>query len=268
MKLKEDEKYQTFWKEFGPVLKEGIYRDNDNKDKLLSLVMCHSSKGDERISLADYVDGMKSGQEAIYYMTGPSLEAVQNSPHLEAFKAKGYDVLFLVDPVDEIWVQYGTEFEGKKLQSAGKGNVELGTDEEKEQDKASLEEKSKTFEDLLKVLQTTLDEDLKEVRLSSRLTDSAACLVGDQGDLTPQMEQLMRAMGQDVPKVKRILEVNPGHPVLAKLKDKFDGNSEDPAIPRYARLLHGQALLAEGTHLADPGAFSKLVADLMVDALA
>ena len=268
MKLKEDDKYQTFWKEFGPVVKEGIYRDNDNKDKLLSLVMCHSTKGEERISLADYVDGMKSGQDAIYYMTGPSLEAGQNSPHLEAFKAKGYDVLFLVDPVDEIWVQYGTEFEGKKLQSVGKGNVELGTDEEKEQEKASLEEKSKTFEDLLKVLQTSLDEDLKEVRLSSRLTDSAACLVGDQGDLTPQMEQLMRAMGQEVPKVKRILEVNPGHPVLAKLKEKFDGNSDDPAIPRYAQLLHGQALLAEGTHLSDPGAFSKLVADLMVDALA
>ena len=106
------------------------------------------------------------------------------------------------------------------------------------------------------------------MRLSSRLTDSAACLVGDQGDLTPQMEQLMRAMGQEVPKVKRILELNPGHPVLAKLKEKFDGNSDDPAIPRYAPLLHGQALLAEGAPLSDPGAFSKLVADLMVGALA
>ena len=267
MKLQDEEKYTTFWKEFGPVIKEGIYRDSDNREKLLGLVLSHSTKGDERISLADYADGMKSDQEAIYYMTGPSLEAVNNSPHLEAFKAKGYDVLLLTDPVDEVWIQYADEFEGKKFLSIGKGDVELGTDEEKEAGKQALEEKSKSFEDLLKVLQTELDNDLKEVRLSNRLTESAACLVGDLGDMTPQMEQLMRAMGQEVPKVKRILEINPNHPVLEKLKVKFESDSKDPVISKYARLLHGQALLAEGTHLPDPGAFSKLVADLMVEAL-
>jgi molecular chaperone HtpG len=200
-------------------------------------------------------------------MTGSSIDAVKSSPHLEAFKAKGYDVLFFTDPVDEVWLQYGAEFEGKSFQSIGKGDVELGTEEEKEKDKEALEEKSKSFENLLKVLQGELEEDLKEVRLSNRLTESAACLVGDQWDMTPQMEQLMKAMGQEVPKVKRILEINPSHPVMERLKVKFDSNSEDPIICKYAKLLHGQALLAEGTHLPDPGAFSKLVADLMVQAL-
>ncbi len=267
MKLKESDKYLTFWKEFGAVIKEGIYRDMPNQDKILDLVLTHSSKGDDLISLGDYLDGMKPDQDVIYFMTGSSIDAVKSSPHLEAFKAKGYDVLFFTDPVDEVWLQYGSEFEGKKFQSIGKGDVELGTDEEKQKDKEALEEKSRSFEELLKVLQTELDEDLKEVRLSSRLTESAACLVGDQNDMTPQMEQLMKAMGQEVPKVKRILEINPGHPVLEKLRVKHETDAKDPILGKYAKLLHGQALLAEGTHLSDPGAFSKLVADLMVDAL-
>jgi molecular chaperone HtpG len=222
---------------------------------------------DNLTTLQGYVDRMKEGQEHIYYLTGESLQAVQNSPHLEAFKDKGYEVLYFTDPVDDIWLQSVFDYKEKSFQSVGKGEAELGTEEEKKEAEESRKEKQETYNSLLEKLQGALDENIKEVRLSSRLTSSAACLVQDQGDMTPQMEKLMAQMGQEMPKQKRILELNPDHPILEKLQGIFDGDAESNALNDYAELLYGQATLAEGGQIDDPGKFAKLVSDLMVQAL-
>lgn len=209
---------------------------------------------------------MKEGQEAIYYITGESREAVEKSPHLEAFFAKGYEVLYLTDPVDEILVGHLTEYDGKKLQSVGKGTVELGSEEEKKKAEEERAEKQKAHASLLEFVQQRLADHVKEVRLSTRLTKSAACLVGDEGDLSPRLEKLLREVSQEAPKQKRILEINPEHPLLAKMQALYDADREDPRLAEYVDLLYGQALLAEGSPLPDPVAFSRLVADLMVRA--
>jgi molecular chaperone HtpG len=268
LKNKDSEKYLTFWNEFGPVVKEGLFQDIENRDALLNLVLCTSTNDDSELtSLQAYVDRMKPEQESIYYLTGESRQAVENSPHLEAFKDKGYEVLILTDHVDEVWLQSITEFEGKSFQSAAKGDAELGTEEEKKEEEEARKEKQEEHNSLLERIQKDLDEHVKEVRLSSRLTSSAACLVGDQGDMTPQMEKLMQQMGQAMPTQKRILELNPKHPILERLQTIYDGDQDAKELGDYAQLLYGQALLSEGGQLPDPGAFSKLVADVMVQAL-
>ena len=268
MREDDEDKYLTFWSEFGRVLKEGLFEDRDNRDALFDLVLFASTNdAEKRTSLKDCVGRMKEDQEAIYYMTGESRKRIEASPHLEAFKEKGYEVLLLSDPVDEVWVQSVFEYDGKKLQSAGRGTVELGSEEEKEAAKNERKEKEKEYKSLLEFLRGKLDEDLKEVRLSNRLTTSAACLVTDAMDMTPQMEQMMKAMGQDLPAVKRILELNPSHSILEKLQAIYEADQDNPELDDYAHLLYGQALLAEGGHLPNPGHFSKLVAELMVKAL-
>lgn len=210
---------------------------------------------------------MKPEQEAIYFLTGPTREAVEASPHLEAFRAKGYEVLILTDPVDEVWTQYAYEYKGKRLQSAGKGEAKLGSEEERKAEEEKLKEKQESYSSLLDALKGKLSDHVKEVRLSSRLTSSPACLVGESFDMSPQMIELMRATGQDVPQQKRILELNPGHPLLEKLQGIFSSNPDDPRLANYAELLYGQSVLAEGGKLPDPGAFSKKVADLMAEAI-
>lgn len=268
LKKGDADKYKTFWDAFGQVLKEGLFEDQENTEALLDVCLFHSSKSEtEQTDLREYISRMQSGQEEIYYMTGESYQAVINSPHLEAFQAKGVEVLVLTDPVDEIWIQSVPEFDGKRLRSVGKGLVDLGTDEEKKAAEAAREEKQESHKSLLEALQAKLDTDIKEVRLSSRLTDSAACLVGDTHDMTPQMEKLMKAMNQEAPKTKRILELNPDHPILEKLNGAFSQNKEDTRIEDYAHLLYNQALLAEGSPIPDPAKFSKLLSDLMVQTL-
>lgn len=267
MKNNDDEQYKTFWAEFGTAFKEGLYNDYENRDALLELLLCRSSMEEGLTTLQGYVDRMKEGQEHIYYMVGESLQAVENSPHLEAFKDKGYEVLYFTDPVDDIWLQSVFEFQEKSFQSVGKGEAELGTEEEKKQAEESRKEKSEAHKTLLEKLQSALEENVKEVRLSSRLTSSAACLVQDHGDMTPQMEKLMKQMGQEVPKQKRILELNPDHPILGKLQTIFDADADAAELGNYAQLLYGQAMLAEGGQLDDPGKFAKLVSELMVQAL-
>lgn len=262
------ERYLKFWNTFGRVLKEGT-TDHESKDKLKPLLMFQSSHhATEPTSLAAYVERMKPGQEAIYYITGESRAAVEKSPHLEAFRAKGYEVLYLVDPVDEILVGHITSFQDHKLQSVGKGTIELGTEEERQAQEKAREEKTQAHKDLLGALQAKLDEHIKEVRLSSRLTTSAACLVGEESDLSPGLERLIAQAQADAerPKQKRILELNPDHPLLGKLQVIYQENQEDPRLESYAKLLHGQALIAEGSPLPDPVAFSQLVAELMVRA--
>ncbi len=262
------ETYLNFWAEFGKVMKEGLYEDYDNRESLLEIAFFQSTQSEtELTTLKEYVDRMKPGQDDIYFMTGESRKTVLNSPHLEAFKDKGYEVLILTDPVDELWVQSVSEFEGKRFKSIGKGTVELGTEDERKKNEEALQEKQKSFQSLLDALKNQLNEDISEVRLSNRLTQSASCLVGNPHDLSPQMEQMLKAMNQEVPKSKRVLELNPSHPIMTKLQSIFEKNASDAALGDYAYLLYGQALLAEGSPLQEPARFSKLVSELMLKSL-
>ncbi len=262
------ERYQTFWKEFGAVLKEGLILPGEDQDKLLEVVLAGSTRDlSELTSLGAYVDRMKAGQDAIYYLTGSSRAAAEQSPHLEALRAKGYEVLFFVDPVDELWLERPLECRGKTLVSIARSGTPLGTEDERKQAETEREEKAETFKDLLLCLRSKLQDHVKDVRISSRLVESPACLVGEAGDLSPQMRELLRRVGQETPAVKRTLEVNPSHPVLLKLRAVHDRDQNDPALQEYAELLYGQAILAEGGELPDPAAFSRRVADLMAQAV-
>lgn len=262
------ERYAEFWNNFGRVMKEGS-TDNQFRDKLTPLLMFASSHDDEKLtSLTDYIARMKDGQEAIYYITGESRAALEKSPHMEAFQDKGYEVLFLTDPVDEILVGHVTEFEDHTLQSVGKGTVELGSEEERKAAEEARDKANAEHKDLFEQIKTNLDDWIKEVRISTRLTNSAVCLVGEAEDMSPGLERMMAQAQADMtmPSQKRILEINPKHPILQKMDTLFAEDQADPRLGEYARLLHGQALLAEGSSLPDPVGFSKLVAELMVRA--
>jgi molecular chaperone HtpG len=258
---KEPEKYATLWTEVGRAIKEGLYLDHDNRDAILEICSFPSTNdADKPTTLRDYVARMPEGQDAIYYMTGESRPALENSPHMEAFRAKGYEVLLLTDPVDEVWVDSVPTFADKPFTSIAKGEVDLGGDQVDEDVKQG-------FEPLLSWLGTTLEDDVKEVRLSHRLTTSAACLVGDPGDLTPTLEKMYRAMGQEPPKVKRILELNPNHALVTGLRTAHQDRPEDAAVTDTAHLLYGMALLAEGGELAEPARFVALLSDRLQQTL-
>lgn len=252
--------YRTFWTQFGKVLKEGLMSDFDNQEALLSISSFASTHSEEEpTTLAQYVERMKEGQTQIFYATGASRQLLEKSPHLEAFKAKGYEVLLLTDPVDEVWVGAVNEFDGKQLQSVAKGEVDLDSDEETSE--AEREEQQKEFADLLSWLKETLSEHVKEVRLSSRLTDSPACLITDAFGMTPALARLYQASGQDVPIGKRTLELNPHHPLVSGLRQAHADRPDDSSVAETAELLYGIALLAEGGSLDDPARFAGLLAD-------
>jgi molecular chaperone HtpG len=258
--------YRTFWGQFGKVLKEGLMRDFDNQETLLQISSFASTHSDDELTtLADYVERMKDSQEQIFYATGGSRQQILNSPHLEAFKAKGYEVLLLTDAVDEIWLGSVTEFDGKPLQSVAKGEVDLDTEEEKTAHEAERKEREKDFADLLTWLKETLSEHVKEVRLSTRLTESPACLITDAFGITPTLARMYRASGQDVPVEKRTLELNPNHPLVTGLQQAHKDNADDAAkltgVAETAELLYGTALLAEGGTPEDPARFAELLAD-------
>ncbi|OBJ50613.1 molecular chaperone HtpG [Mycobacterium sp. 1423905.2] len=254
------EDYRTFWTQFGRVLKEGLLSDFDNQDTLLRVASFASTHSEEEpTTLAEYVERMKDGQTQIFYATGESRQQLLKSPHLEAFKAKGYEVLLLTDPVDEVWVGVVNEFDGKPLQSVAKGEVDLGSDEDTSA--AEREEQEKEFAGLLAWLKETLSDHVKEVRLSSRLTESPACLITDAFGITPALARLYRASGQEVPVGKRILELNPAHPLVTGLRQAHQDRSDDPSVAETAELLYGTALLAEGGALEDPARFAELLAD-------
>ncbi|MFU8873963.1 molecular chaperone HtpG [Micromonospora sp. SL4-19] len=258
------ESYRTFWTEFGAVVKEGLLEDADNTEALLELVRAASTHDPaELTTLRDYVERMKDGQSEIYYATGESRATIENSPHLEAFRAKGYEVLILTDPVDEVWVERVGAYDGKTLRSVAKGQVDLETDEEKE--KAEAERKE--YADLLTWMSGALADTVKEVRLSSRLTTSPACVVGDAHDMTPTLEKMYRAMGQEVPQVKRTLELNPNHPLVTGLRKAHEQGGDATALTETAELLYGMALLAEGGELADPSRFTRILADRLARSL-
>ena len=259
--------YRTLWAQFGAVLKEGLMSDPDNRDTLLRVSSFASTVSaaageDGRTTLAEYVERMKDGQEQIFYATGPSTEQLLKSPHLEAFKARGYEVLLLTDPVDEVWVGSVPEFDGKPLQSVAKGEVDLDSDDEKSAHEAERTEQEKEFADLLAWLTETLSEHVSEVRLSSRLTESPACLITPAFGITPALARMYRASGQVVPIGKRILELNPVHPLVTGLRQAYRPDDTDlKQLTETAELLYGTALLAEGEIPEDPAKFAGLLAD-------
>ncbi|MCB9642042.1 MAG: molecular chaperone HtpG [Myxococcales bacterium] len=257
--------YLKFWKACGRALKEGIAEDFDNRERIADLLLFQSSADPEKlVSLREYIERMKEGQEAIYYLTGESREVVEKSPHLEAFKAKEVEVLYLTDAIDEIMLQHLEEYKEKKLKSVGKGEIDLGTEEEKEKAEKERKEKQKEVAPLLEKIQEKLSDYVKEVRLSSRLTDSPVCLVGNEQDYSAHFERLLnQSQGAKLPKQKRVMELNPQHSIFQQLEKRFQANSEDDSVGEYAEVLLGYALLAEGSALHDPHRFNQLVANML-----
>lgn len=268
LKANQPEKYRTFWTEFGAVVKEGLIDDTENRDSLLELLSVASTHDPaESTDLAGYVTRMKDGQTDIYYATGENRTTIENSPHMEAFRAKGFEVLLLTDPVDEVWVERVGEYEGKTLRSVAKGQVDLDTEEERSAAEAERERQRTEYADLLTWLGSTLADQVREVRLSARLTTSPACVVGDAQDITPTLEKMYRAMGHEVPQVKRILELNPTHPLVSGLRKAREQGVTEESLKETAELLYGMALLAEGGELADPSRFTRILAERLARTL-
>ena len=262
------EKYLKLWSAFGRVLKEGVTAESEYQERLRGTFLFASSNDPEELTtLQEYVSRMSTDQEAIYYLTGESRELIETSPHLEAFRDRGYEVLYLSDPVDEIAVQYLTEHDGKPLRSAAKGEVDLGSEQERNAQKEELQQRTEELGDLLGAVQKALDEHVSEVRLSRRLTSSPSCLVGDEHDLSPQLEKMLRHTPHAVPMRKRILELNPSHPIVERLQQRFTKSADDPVIAEMSELLLGSALVAEGSELPNPARFNTLLANLMTNQL-
>ena len=254
------DKYASFWTEFGQVLKEGIGEDAANKDRIAKLLRFASTNQDseaQTVSFADYIGRMKEGQDKIYYVTGETFHAAKNSPHLEIFRKKGVEVLLLTDRVDEWMLSFLTEFEGKELASVAKGGLDLGkleNEEEKKQHEATETE----YKDLTEKMKTALADKAKEVRVTFRLTDSPACLVADENELSGNLVRMLKAAGQNAPDSKPILEINPDHPLVQRLK------YEEAKFDDWSHILFDQALLAEGGALTDPSGFVKRLNDMLL----
>ena len=268
LKEKESDKYLKFWAQFGRAMKEGVSSDYENKDKLLPLLLFESSHdAKELTTLGDYVGRMKPEQKEILYLTGESRKVIENSPHLESVRQKGYEVLYLSDPVDELMVQSLHEFQEHKLKSVTKGRFELGTDEEKKQAEEQMKQKEEEYKSFLEACQKKLDEYVKQIRVSSRLVDSPACLVTEEHEYSPHLERLLQKGKGGGPKQRRIMELNPDHPIVRKLHDRFKANSDDATLGDAIELLFELALVAEGSEIADPVRLNRLTLDLLQKAV-
>jgi molecular chaperone HtpG len=253
----EKDKYAAFWEQFGAVLKEGIGEDHGNQERLAKLLRFASTTADSGVSFADYLGRMKEGQEAIYYITADTLAGAKSSPQLEIFRKKGIEVLLLTDRVDEWMLQHLYEFDGKPLQSVAKGGVDLGQLQD-EAEKKQAEETSEAFKPMLEKLQASLKDRAKDVRTTTRLVDSPACIVVDEGDMSSHLARLLKQSGQVAPKGMPILEVNPAHLLLKRLEV-----TQDAAFDDLAQIIFDQALLAEGGQLEDPAAYVQRVNRLL-----
>ncbi|MFE0447017.1 molecular chaperone HtpG [Streptomyces fungicidicus] len=261
MRANDAERYATFWREFGAVLKEGLITDPDNRDALLAVASFTTTHEDgATVTLGQYLERMPEGQDAIWFVTGESRESIDNSPHMEAFRERGIEVLLLTDPVDEVWVDAVGEYEGKPLRSIAKGEIDLGAREE-DRTEGEREQQAEEYAGLLGWMRERLDEEVKEVRLSTRLTVSPACLVADANDLTPALENMYRAMGQEVPRARRILELNPDHALVKGLNEAYGEREDRSELTDTAELLYSLAVLAEGGRPKDPARFVRLMAD-------
>jgi molecular chaperone HtpG len=268
LKEKESDKYLKFWGQFGRAMKEGVSSDYENKDKILPLLLFESSHdAKELTTLGDYVGRMKPEQKEILYLTGESRKVIENSPHLESVRQKGYEVLYLSDPVDELMVQSLHEFQEHKLKSVTKGRFELGTDEEKKQAEEQIKQKEEEYKSFLEACQKKLDEYVKQIRVSSRLVDSPACLVTEEHEYSPHLERLLQKGKGGGPKQRRIMELNPDHPIVQKLHDRFKANSDDATLGDAIELLFELALVAEGSEIADPVRLNRLTLDLLQKAV-
>ncbi len=266
--LKKDDfaKYLDFFRAFGRVLKEGIASDYEHADKLKELVAFPSDKTEDgkMTTLRAYKDAMPEGQKEIYYLVAESLENAKNSPQLEAFRKRGLDVLFFVDPVDEWMLDSLYDYDGVKLRAIDKGEIELGTEDEKKAEKEAVENAGKEYKALIDYIKDKLKDDVKDVRVSTRLTDSACCLVAEEGAMNPAMLRMMKAMGQEVPKQLRILELNPNHPIMARLADELKSETrDDDAFMAKIGALYDLALVGEGSQPRHPLEFVKFVSGLL-----
>jgi len=254
----EPDKYEKFWEEFGAVIKVGVHSDFENKTKIAELLRYKTTKSDGKWkSLQQYVEGMPPDQKEIYYITGENMTALINSPLLEQLKSKDFEVLLMTDPIDEWVTQALNEYDGKKLRSAEKGDLDI--------DKVDEEKKDK-YETLFKHIRVQLEDTIKEVRPSTRLTDSVACLSGDTYDMSGYMEKILKSTGQQVPENKRALELNMSHPVMEKILGMFETDKNDPKLADYIHLLLDLAVIGEGGKVDDPSNFSKKVGNLMAGA--
>lgn len=261
------DKYATFWTEFGQVLKEGVGEDAANKDRLAKLLRFATTNADseeQTVSLADYVARMKEGQDKIYYVTADNYKAAKNSPHLEIFRKKGVEVILMTDRVDEWMLSFLTEFEGKELVSVAKGGLDLGSLED-EAEKKEHEETETSYKELTEKMKAALADKAKEVRVTFRLTDSPACLVADEHELSGNLLRMLKAAGQAAPESKPILEINPNHPLVTRLKYE---NADSSQFADWAHILFDQALLAEGGSLADPATFVKRLNEMLLSGAA
>ena len=259
----EPEKYADFWREFGRVLKEGIGEDMENQErlgKLLRFASTHRNSAEQSVSLADYVARMQDGQEKIYYVTADSFAAAQHSPHLEVFRKKGIEVLLLHDRVDEWVTAHMPAFDGKSLQSVTKGDLDLGGLADTEEEAKQKDETEADMKPVVERIGKALGDKAREVRLTHRLVDSPACLVTEQDGMSANLERVLRAAGQAVPNVPLVLEINPEHPIVTRLKDETD----EARFKDWSHILFDQAMLAEGGHLDDPAGFVKRLNELML----
>ena len=265
---KEPESYLQFWNTFGPVLKEGLYEDHGQREELLKLSRFASTQGAEPVSLADYIGRMKDGQEAIYYITGEERAGLEKSPQLEGFAAKGVEVLLLTDPVDEFWIPAIGDYEGKPFKSVTRGGADLGKLAKDEADKADdktdeAAEDAGGIDALLAFIRLTLKDEVKDVRSSERLTESPVCLVADEGDMDIHLERLLKQHGQIEEGQLRVLELNPGHPLIKRMNERIGGEGAGSELEELARLLLDQARIVEGDPVPDPAAFAKRLASFV-----
>jgi molecular chaperone HtpG len=257
------EDYAKFWGEFGQVLKEGLGEDFGNQErlaKLLRFASTSTASGEQTVSLAQYVGRMKEGQDKIYYVTAENESAARSSPHLEVFRRKEVEVLVLSDRVDEWMLSFLSEFDGKQLVSVARGGLDLGSLQDA-QEKAKVEEVAKDFADLVARMKTALGEKVKDVRVTDRLTDSPSCLVSDEGEMSGTLERMLKQAGQKAPERKPILEINPTHPLVARIKAEAQGAADSDG---WSHLLFDQAVLAEGGQLEDPAGFVKRLNALLL----
>jgi len=253
------EKYEKFYTEFGPVLKEGIYTDSTKRDKIAALARYKTTKSQDKwVSLDNYIKNMPSDQKEIFYITGDNIHALINSPHLEKLKEKDYEVLLMTDPVDEWVVQSLTEYDGKPLKSAEKGDLELEKTEDNQEE----------FKALFGFIKGKLEAKVKEVKVSTRLNESVACLTGDAQDMSAYMEKILKASGQPMPEVKRVLELNMEHPLMGQIKTLFENDRDNSALKDYCEMLFDLAVIAEGGKLENPSRFSRLVGEAMAKSMA
>jgi molecular chaperone HtpG len=263
------DEYLDFWSKFGPVLKEGLHFDPSQSEKIAPLLRYETSTQDKLTSLGEYVKRMPEGQGKIYYAQGPSKALLLASPHLEALKKRGYEVLFMTHGIDQWAVEGLREFDGKKLVDAMQEDAfdDKPESEDKAEDesesKAATSEEAKAIVGLLARAKTVLEVQVSDVRASERLTDSPACLVVPRGGLPAHIERMLRAHQQDLPEQKRILELNPTHPLVLRMKAEHDRQADSPALTEWIELLYDQALLIEGSPLPDPARFSKRLVALM-----